>query len=253
MAGEARNQRVEAVDKAIKVLSVFKSGDTPLDLGELARRTGFHKSTLLRLLRSLEEGGLINRLPDKTYGIGSMAIRLASIYQRMYRLEQHVRPVLRRLVSETGESASFYRREGEQRLCLVRENSEHALREHVLEGEMRPLSKGASAQVLLKFADVKAPHIPPKLASSIPFFSFEEFNKGISGAAVPVFGQNGKLEGALTLTGPLTRLTEDRLKHLSQLLVDAANEVSLALGAPLPNGVLEGRRNSRHSATAPMV
>ena len=233
MAGESRNQRVEAVDKAIKILGVFNNGDPPLELSELARRTGFHKSTLLRMLKSLEEGGLVNRLPDKTYGIGSMAVRLASIYQRMYRLEQHVRPVLRRLVIETGESASFYRREGEQRLCLVRENSQHALREHVLEGEARPLSKGASAQVLLKFADVRAPHIPHKLAGAIPFFSFEEFNKGISGAAVPVFGATGKLEGALTLTGPLTRLTEDRLKHLSRLLIDAGNEVSLALGAQI--------------------
>lgn len=237
MAGEARNQRVEAVDKAIKVLASFRNGDAPLDLAELARRTGFHKSTLLRLLKSLEEGGLINRLPDKSYGIGSMAVRLASIYQRMYRLEEHIRPVLRRLVSETGESASFYRREGDHRVCLIRENSDHALREHALEGETRPITKGASAQVLLKFADVHAAHIPPKLAAAIPFFSFEEFNKGISGAAVPVFGASGKLEGALTLTGPLTRLTPDRLKHLSLLLINAGSEVSRALGAPLPHGI----------------
>jgi len=214
-------------------LHSFKNGDSTLELNELAKRTGLHKSTLLRLLKSLEEGGLINRLPDKTYGIGSLALHLASIYQRMYRLEHHIRPVLQRLMNETGESVSFYRREGDQRICLFRENSEHALRDHALEGDARPLTKGASAQILMKFENVHAAHVPEKLARAVPFFSFEEFTKGISGAAVPVFGANGKLAGALTLTGPLTRLTQERLTHFSQLLRNAGDQISRALGAPL--------------------
>ena len=57
-------------------------------------------------------------------------------------------PVLEGLVARTGETAAFYVRRGEQRLCLFRADSPHLLRMHVRVGDALPLDNSAIAQVL---------------------------------------------------------------------------------------------------------
>ena len=63
--------------------------------------------------------------------------------------------------------------------------------------------------------------------------SFEETHKGTSGGAVPVFGHQGVFVGVLTISGPLSRLTRDKLMQLAPQLLSAGRELSSALGAPV--------------------
>lgn len=112
-----------AVDRALFVLSVFREGDTALGLAELAHRSGLYKSTLLRLLASLEHARLVQRLPDGRYGLGPEVARLNAVYAASFSLEQVVVPALRELVRDTRESAAFHVEQGEHRLCLYRVDS----------------------------------------------------------------------------------------------------------------------------------
>src|SRR5213595_623991 len=79
-----------AVDRALFVLSAFHLGDTTLSLVELAQRTGLYKSTLLRLLASLEHARLILRHTDGRYGLGPEVARLHSVYSASFSLEMVV-------------------------------------------------------------------------------------------------------------------------------------------------------------------
>ncbi len=96
-----------AVDRALFVLSVFRLGDTALGLAELAQRSGLYKSTLLRLLASLEHAGLVRRQSDGRYGLGPEVARLNAVYAASFSLEAVVMPALRELVRITRESAAF--------------------------------------------------------------------------------------------------------------------------------------------------
>lgn len=69
-----------AVDRALFVLSAFRLGDTSIGLAELAQRSGLYKSTLLRLLASLEHAALVQRLPDGRYSLGPEVARLNAVY-----------------------------------------------------------------------------------------------------------------------------------------------------------------------------
>ncbi len=115
-----------AVDRALSLLAAFQPGDVALSLSDLAQRTRLYKSTVLRLLASLEHGRLIQKLeggPHRgAYALGAEVARLHGLYAASFSLERVVLPVLRELVAQTGESAAYHVLQGQpphlSRLCL---------------------------------------------------------------------------------------------------------------------------------------
>jgi DNA-binding IclR family transcriptional regulator len=218
---------VASVDRALSVLTAFKRGDKALSLAELSRRTGLVKSTVMRLAISLEQIGLLKRLDDGQYRLDAEVLRLASIYQEQVDLDGLVVPVLSRLVDETKETASFYIRRGEQRLCLFRVESPHRLRLHIRPGDLLPMDESAIAQVLRAFDD---PEGSRSTGLSVPLYTAGTRDPHTSGLAMPVFGADSKLVGALAISGPITRFTADRAKAVSETLYSMAMELTKSLG-----------------------
>lgn len=140
-----------AVDRALSLLAAFRAGDVSLGLAELAERTQLYKSTVLRLLASLEHARLVQRLDDGRYALGSEVARLHGVYAASFSLDKVVLPVLRELVAATGESAAYHVRQGEARLCLYRVDSPHPIRDHIKAGDLLPLDRGTGARVLIAF------------------------------------------------------------------------------------------------------
>lgn len=99
---------VAAVDRALSLLAAFRDGDDGLTLAQLSERTRLYKSTVLRLLASLEHGGWVLRLDDGRYAVGPAVARLNTVYARHFSLDSVVMPVLRTLVQATGESAAYH-------------------------------------------------------------------------------------------------------------------------------------------------
>ena len=110
--------KVEAVERALAVLDAFHADKPAMTLGEIAAATGFYKSTILRLAGSLERLGYLVREDGGAFRLGPALWRLGSIYRAQFNLGDAVRPELRRLVEATGETASFYIRQGQSRVCL---------------------------------------------------------------------------------------------------------------------------------------
>jgi DNA-binding IclR family transcriptional regulator len=228
--GKARARpKVEGVasaDRLLTVLTAFRRGDDALDLAELAERTRLVKSTIMRLCVSLERFGLIERIPDGRYRLGTEIARLGSVYLQSFALEAHVVPVLERLVAASGETASFYIRRGEHRVCLFRVDSPSPLRMHVRPGDLRPMDQSSIAQVLDRF---DAAHDPAP-AVTLPFHSHGVTDPHVSSCAVPVFGAGGRLVGALAISGPASRLTAGGVAAIAPLLIESAATLTCALG-----------------------
>lgn len=216
---------VEAVSRALAVLRCFTDLEPILTLTRIAEATGFHKSSVLRLAASLEAGGLLLRREDKSYVLGRETLRLASAYRRSFRLEEHVRPVLRHLLNITGESASFFRREGEGRLCLFREESRRGIRDVIHEGDVLSLHRGAAGHVLRRYQAGATRPLGP-----LPILSRGERDAETAAMAVPVFGGEGALLGALSLSGPMGRFDDARVSAMSAQLREAGASLSRELG-----------------------
>ncbi|MFC7734594.1 IclR family transcriptional regulator [Roseomonas sp. GCM10028921] len=223
---------VASAGRALTLLSAFRRGDDAVTLAELTARTGLVKTTIMRLAISLEEHGYLIRLPDGSYRLGAELFRLGSVYQQSFRIEAHVMPVLERLVAETSESASFYVRSGDQRLCLYRVDSPHRLRLHVRQGDMLPMDNSAIAQVLRIFGSVPLPLEAAR--TKLPLYTGGERDPHVAGMATPVFGPGEGFAGALCLTGPVTRLTRDAADRAGPTLLQVAGELTRSLGGTFP-------------------
>src|SRR5215470_12149557 len=119
---------VAAVDRAFAILAAFEEADRSLTLAELGRRTGFYKSTILRLIESIERAGYIRRQDDGTYAVGASALHLGRLYQSSFDLDRFLLPVLHELARSAGETASFFVRDRDRRICLRRVEPERSVR-----------------------------------------------------------------------------------------------------------------------------
>lgn len=99
--------RVEAVERALTVLEAFDSPHEQFTLADLAQATGFYKSTLLRLLGSLERYDYVQRGEDGRYRLGHSPVRLARRHQPSRQLATWVQPVLDSLADRSGETAAL--------------------------------------------------------------------------------------------------------------------------------------------------
>lgn len=236
MAGKGRRrpalEGVASADRALTLLAAFRKGDRMLSLAELAERTGLVKSTIMRLAISLEAHGFLAREDDGSYRLDAEVLRLGTIYTQSFRLEAHVMPVLEELVARTGETAAFYVRRGEQRICLFRVDSPHLLRMHVRVGDALPLDSSGIAQVLRAFSPRPLPAYVAAL--DLPIVTMGATDPHTGAMAMPVFGPGDRLAGALALSAPVIRWTPEALAAARPLLAEAAAALTRRIGGETP-------------------
>jgi DNA-binding IclR family transcriptional regulator len=212
-ASDAAPGGAAAVDRAISLLGAFQAGDKALTLAALAERTRLYKSTVLRLLASLEHGGLVQRFEDGRYGLGAEVARLHGIYAASFSLEHIVLPVLHSLVGETGESAAYHIPQGAARLCLYRVDSPQPIRDHIRAGDLLPAGRGSGGRVLAAFSGAEAADeddriLNERIRAQGYYAASGDRLPGVAGISAPVFRGNGALGGAVTLTMPASRYTD---------------------------------------------
>jgi DNA-binding IclR family transcriptional regulator len=208
-----------AVDRALSLLAAFRPSDGPLALTELAARTQLYKSTALRLLASLVHARLLHRQDDGRYTLGVEVARLNGVFQRQFSLADVVLPVLRQLVTTTGESAAYHVLQGQpphtSRLCLYRVDSPQPVRDHIQAGDVLPADRGAGALVLMAFTpyassdkgnfELRNDPVSVRIRADGYFCGVGQRLPDVAGVSAPVFGADGRIAGALTLTLPAHR------------------------------------------------
>ncbi|MEO3431347.1 IclR family transcriptional regulator [Pelagibius sp. CAU 1746] len=221
--------RVEAVERALTLLEAFADGAPQLSLAELAARTGFYKSTILRLASSLERFGYLARGADGAFRLGPAPARLGALYRDRADHGGLIRAALRRLRDASSFTASFYVRSGETRTCLYRENSEREIRHHLEEGVRLPLALGAAGKVLIAYTQTPETdaqrHAARKLRRDGYAFSLGERDPFIAALAVPLLDAGGAFQGALCLSGLAAQFTEGQKERCRELLRQTAAEL----------------------------
>ncbi|MDH3639450.1 MAG: IclR family transcriptional regulator [Gammaproteobacteria bacterium] len=224
--------RVEAVDRALRILDVFAAERDHLTLKDIAAATGLYKSTILRLCGSLEAFGYLHRGGDGLYRLGPKVLQLGTQYQRGFAMESYVRPVLRAIVDETEETASFYIRDRKDRVCLYRENSRQPIRHVIEEGLRLPLDRGAAGKLLMAYTDAtKKSEEARRVRRRGSYFSSGERDPYAAAVAAPVFGSGSVCVGVLAVSGLRERFTPKAVKKFTTIVLEHAHELSQALGA----------------------
>lgn len=220
---------VAAVDRALSILGAFRPGDVALPLYEISRRCNLYKSTVLRIAQSLLRGNYLQRREDGAYQIGPAPLILGALYQHSAKLGDLLLPLMRELVDQTGESMSVYIRNGDVRICLHRVDSKHAVRDNVREGDVLPLERGAGGRILLAFSGAKGEPYET-IRTEYCYTSVGERDADTAGISVPFFGPGQALIGAMSLTGPRSRIDETFIANARVQLFRAAARATFSLG-----------------------
>lgn len=220
---------VTAVARALAILNAFKPGETEVALGELARRTQLHKTTVLRIARTLGAARYLVQLPSGSWRLGPAAGWLGTRYQRGFDEAVVIEPVLRELARKTGESAAFYVREENSRVCVVRVDGPQPVRYHARLGEVLPLQRGAPGRVLLAYSG--EPGEPYEAIRRAGYYTtFGERDPGVGSVAAPVFAQNHVLAGVVAITAPIERFTPAAAAKYVRFLMNATARLTSNLG-----------------------
>lgn len=228
---KSATQGAATLERGLSILDVFTESDTALTLADLARKTGIYKSTLLRLLASLQKFDYVEHDEGGSYRIGHKGLVLARSFQHSIQPTEIINTVLRGLVSATSESAAFHVRRGDVRICLHRVNSPHRVQVIDSVGDTWPLTTGSAGKVLYAFSpDARVSPELVQIRERLYAISLGESDVHAAGVAAPVFNSAGRCEGAVSLTGPITRFTSEPIARLLIVLLKAAAELTLRFG-----------------------
>jgi DNA-binding IclR family transcriptional regulator len=228
---------VGVLDKTVAVLTTLESG--PASLAQLTVATGLARPTVHRIAVALERHRLLTRDTQGRFILGPRITELATAAGED-RLLAIAQPVLIQLRDQTGESAQLYRRQGESRICVAAAERATGLRDTVPVGSALPMSAGSAAQVLLAWEEPERMHRGLRgarfSAATLAQVrrrgwgaSVAEREAGVASVSAPVRGQGGKIVAAVSVSGPIERLTRSPGRLHAPAVVQAGEMISEAL------------------------
>ncbi|MGE3810688.1 MAG: IclR family transcriptional regulator [Candidatus Nanopelagicales bacterium] len=250
---------VPAARQALGVLTFLASRPGPAGAAAIARELGLPRSTTYHLLAELQAADFVVHLPEEqAYGLGVAAFEIGSAYLRHDPLERLARPVLARLVQETGRTAQLGILQGAETVYLLKEQPANAVTIVTDVGVRLPAHLTASGRAML--AHVPAAHVRALLPQASAFttrtgrgpaslkqlravlaaerrrgWSDEDgqVTDGLASVAAAVFDHGGRPVAAVALTfpGSVDVRTRDRL---GPAVVAAADAVTARISGRRP-------------------
>jgi IclR family transcriptional regulator, KDG regulon repressor len=235
--------------KTAQVVDVLVRSDGPTKLGTLASEIQLPKSSIHRLLAELVELGVARRGDDGDYRPGYRLVQWGHAADRALGLRAAAEPLMRELSTASGESLHLHVADGTHRVCVAAVDSPHTLRPVIHLGQIMPLGRGAAGKVLLAYADPEAQQVAwdeaddrsrelwpaPQVLKTIReqgwAKSVAEMEPGLTAISAAVPTRTGQALAALTLSGSMSRMSEERCRDLLPELLGTAREISRALSA----------------------
>lgn len=243
-----KTSNMRSLSRALEVFAELQRAERPQRLSDLAKACGMSLPTTLRILRVLQDFGMVSQT-DKSYRIGPAVLPAARSFLENDPLVVAARPILQQVASQTGLTASLYTRLGFERILVARVDGEAPLRYDLPLGKRLPLTLGAAGKILLAAAsDDELQQVvaaaaagghedsgltAAALRSRLPepgaeyAYSEDERATGVLSIAVAVPNRAGRRPSeSISLTSPVEAATEATLKAGVPELRRAAGRLS---------------------------
>lgn len=250
-----RRGTVQSVTRSIRLLEEIAES-AEIGLTELTRRTGLRPSTVHRLLATLIECGYVVQGPHSNrYRLGHRVAALSgTIDERLARLRAAARPSLTELRDEYDETTNLSVLDGLNIVYVDQLASARAVRMFTRIGSRVPAYATGAGKAMLAFAPeaVRAELLaagpyerfasntittPERLAEELErvrkrgyALDREEYDEGVACAAAPIFDHTGGAIGAISVSGPASRMYRMDLTHLAEQVAEGALRTSRELG-----------------------
>ena len=247
---------MQSLGRAFSILEEVARHRDGIGLADLSKRVGLHNSTTFHLAKTMVSLGYIRQEREtKRYRIGRPLFALAASALDEIEMASVATPLLEDLSAQTGESSHFAVRMGDTVVVIARTSGPGAFQLTDRVGVVRPAHCTALGKVILaslrpdqleRFLErVELAPSTEKSITSIPVllreieeirrtgiaFDDGEFNIEVRCVAVPVTDFTGKIVGALGISGPIWRLSNQALQGRAKIVQAAANLLSAEFGA----------------------
>jgi DNA-binding IclR family transcriptional regulator len=232
--GRARSSKkskpVGVLTKTFQILDLLRSSLEPLNLTQISARSGINKSTALRLLAHLEAAQYVKRDARGLYSVGNELSQVRGTSTSHQTLRRLARPHLWDLWRATQESVNLAVLDGAEVVYLDCLEATHEFRLVAHIGMRAALYRTALGKAILAFLpDARREAV----VNSLCFQAFnEESQLGLRCLAAPVLTSQREAVAAISVSGPIGRLTSANMEAFAAALRQAAQGLSDRLASP---------------------
>jgi DNA-binding IclR family transcriptional regulator len=255
-AEDRQRSGVQSLGRAFAILEEVARHREGIGLAELSKLVGLHNSTTFHLAKTMVSLGYMRQERDsKRYRVGRPLFALAASALDEIEMVNLATPILEDLSRESGESGHFAVRMGDSVVVIARTSGAGAFQLTDRVGVVRPAHCTALGKIILaslrpdqlkrflervelKPSTKKSITDPSALLRQITeirrdaiAFDDGEFNAEVRCVAVPVYNFTGEVIGALGISGPIWRMTDQVLQSRAKLVQTAAKRLSAEFGA----------------------
>jgi DNA-binding IclR family transcriptional regulator len=274
--------RIQCVNRAIDLLEMICESDTLPTLAAVCQQTGMHKSTAHRLLMVLQRSGMIERTADQRYRLGLKLHELGQRALEQIDLRARAKPHFHQLSGQVHETVHLGVLQKTRVVYLEKldANSRPVCMGSVT-GTSNPVYCTAMGKAMLAFV---APDAAEEVIADIRFRRFtantlctegelrsslervrrrgyaiddEEIEPGVRCIGAPVFGPAGMPIAAVSISGPVARMTPLRAPGIAEHLLRCCRQISMSLsserGSPSSLTVVRGSAVEPQRCDAPAV
>lgn len=256
-AGQHLSGSVQALERGLNLLAIIAEADG-LSLTSIAQRAGIAPSTAHRILTTLKANGFVQDDSHGNYLIGVQAFRAGSAFLRNRKLADVGRITLRRLMEESGETANIAIEIEGAVVFISQMESHRSIRAFHRPGARGPMHASSLGKAMLaaltdeavaqKLHRVGMPRLtertivdPDALLADLAIvrkrgwaIDDEEQAEGMRCVGAAVYNEHGEVIGAISVSGPTVRVTEERLGELGPMVKRAAAEITERVGGRTP-------------------
>ena len=245
---------VQSIERAVAILRAFSREEEELGVTELSRQLSLHKSTVSRLLASLQREGLVEENPDtRKYRLGMTLVTFGGLVLQRLDVTQAARPLMQALSNTTQETVTLAVKDGDEAVNIAQVPSPQMVKHIEWIGRRRPLHCTAVGKVLLAYMPVVelktiisrglqryTPNTiidPELLCQELAQVSEqgyatarEEFEIGLNAIAAPIHNHTEEVVAAISVSGPAFRLSPDRFASMAEHIQRSALALSRQIG-----------------------
>jgi len=251
---QAPDGMVQSIHRGLAILEEIAFSGNQYGVTELARKLGLNKTTVYRLLSTMEAKGYIEQNPETgRYGLGLRVLELGSAALNKMTLRSVALPFLEELMSRTNEAVNLVVLNNGEALYIEKVESQSTIRMHFQVGKRSPAHCTAVGKVLM----ASNPKDMERILNDKPLIRFtpntitsqellrdhlrqvaeqgyaiddEEQEPGVRCIAAPVRDHTGRVVAAISVSGPVMRISRQRFDDLIPEIMATAEKISARLG-----------------------
>ena len=246
---------VQSTARIFDILEVLSSAKEGCRLTEIAKRVGFHKSTVYRFLASMERRGYVEKNQERgVYRLGLKFVELSGVYLNNLELTTEAQPLMLKLANASTQAVYLAVRDQGDIVYIDKAETVQSIRKYSIIGRRAPLHCTALGKALLTGLCehhleglFKNKELKPYTRRTITDVSHlileigearrrgwteddEEYEEGVRCIAAPISDYRNRVIASVSTSGPAAIITKADVERIAAYVLDTANAISRRMG-----------------------